>query len=540
MAFKNRWRINGTLITITPLHVGSGETTMRDALVDDSNALVPVDIAAVATDHRHRAYIPGTTLKGNLRAWLNMHGISSSAIEAVFGSAEPGTSHAVGGKAEVWDALAVGISDPPPQVPYWDGNRLTGVSVAVAIDRRTRTASPNKLFHEEFVPPGISFEVTVTGQDLEPGEPELLLYALEGFNHTEHPIALGAGTGDGHGRFTWKLNDIARIETQEDIIAWLQQPNPPVGYDGLVSLTDAARDAIVMRALNRRGSATQSLLTLTLNIHFDGPFLVNDPSRTKKGRPRSAVDEDLPNHAPLRDHKGRLMLPASSIRGALRSQAEKILRTLNGQASCLAVDSEDACAPIYIADQSTTHLCLACQVFGAPGWRAPVAFSDFLPVQGSGEVSHRQEFLAIDRFTGGGADGLKFNAVAVYRPMLTGTMSVHLDRRVEPWALGLLALTLRDLIEGDIPLGFGAAKGFGACRAVITGVRVVGLNALSTLQAILQDNEATQVDFNSLDTTARPLDEVQLVVMALVQAFQEKVSVFQRPVLRTGGQDAVS
>jgi CRISPR/Cas system CSM-associated protein Csm3 (group 7 of RAMP superfamily) len=350
MAFRNRWRISGTLSTTTPLHVGSGETIMRDALVDDSNAPVPVDIAAVATDHRQRAYIPGTTLKGNLRAWLNMHGISSSAIDAVFGSAEPSTPHAMGGKAEIWDAFATGTPDPSPQVPYWDANRLTGVSVAVAIDRRTRTASPNKLFHEEFVPPGISFEVTVTGQDLELGEPELLLYALEGFNHTEHPIMLGAGTGDGHGRFTWNLNDIARIETQEDIVAWLQQPNPPVGYDGLVSLTEADREAIGMRALCGWGSSTQPALTLTLSIHFDGPFLVNDPSRTKKGRPRSAVDEGIPNHAPLRDHQGRLMLPASSIRGALRSQAEKILRTLKAQTACLAVDSEDACAPIYDAD----------------------------------------------------------------------------------------------------------------------------------------------------------------------------------------------
>lgn len=232
-------------------------------------------------------------------------------------------SDAIGGKAEFWDAFATGTPDPPPQVPYWDANRLTGVSVAVAIDRRTRTASRNKLFHEEFVPPGVSFKITVTGQDLEPGEPELLLYALEGFNHTEPPIALGAGTGDGYGHFAWKLNDVARIEAQGDIIAWLQQPNPPVGYDGLVSLTDTDREAIVMRALNSWGSSIQPSLTLTLNIHFDGPFLVNDPSRTQQGRPRSAVDENLPNHAPLRDHQGRLMLPASSIRGAFRSQAEK-------------------------------------------------------------------------------------------------------------------------------------------------------------------------------------------------------------------------
>ena len=32
-------------------------------------------------------------------------------------------------------------------------------------------------------------------------------------------------------------------------------------------------------------------------------------------------------------------------------------------------------------------------------------------------------------------------------------------------AAGLLALTLRDLLEGDVTFGFGAAKGYGACTA---------------------------------------------------------------------------
>ena len=36
----------------------------------------------------------------------------------------------------------------------------------------------------------------------------------------------------------------------------------------------------------------------------------------------------------------------------------------------------------------------------------------------------------------------------------------------------MLALTLRDLIEGDIPMGFGAAKGYGACTATIEALEV--------------------------------------------------------------------
>ena len=80
-----------------------------------------------------------------------------------------------------------------------------------------------------------------------------------------------------------------------------------------------------------------------------------------------------------------------------------------------------------------------------------------------------QEFVAIDRFTGGAADAKKFNAHFVYRPTLKGRLSILLED-LRPWSLGLLALTVRDLIEGDITFGWGASKGYGACRAEISKI----------------------------------------------------------------------
>ena len=49
--------------------------------------------------------------------------------------------------------------------------------------------------------------------------------------------------------------------------------------------------------------------------------------------------------------------------------------------------------------------------------------------------------------------------------------------------MGLLAYTLRDLREGDVGFGFGAAKGFGACSAT---VRVTSAAASAALRALLQ------------------------------------------------------
>ena len=73
---------------------------------------------------------------------------------------------------------------------------------------------------------------------------------------------------------------------------------------------------------------------------------------------------------------------------------------------------------------------------------------------------------------------MKFDSKSVYKPKLTGSISLDLGALeaggAGPWALGLIALALRDLVEGDICLGFGAAKGYGALKA---SVETVGLPA---------------------------------------------------------------
>lgn len=48
---------------------------------------------------------------------------------------------------------------------------------------------------------------------------------------------------------------------------------------------------------------------------------------------------------------------------------------------------------------------------------------------------YNQDFLAIDRFTGGGSDGKKFDAVMVFRPRyeLFSIVSVQLNSQVEAY-----------------------------------------------------------------------------------------------------------
>ena len=106
--------------------------------------------------------------------------------------------------------------------------------------------------------------------------------------------------------------------------------------------------------------------------------------------------------------------------------------------------------------------------------------------------------VAVDRFTGGSAPGKKFKSQAVRHVALDGVIGVDLTKLRQSstrtkWpnlsldaALGLLALTLRDLREGDIRFGFGAAKGYGE---FLGSARVTGAEAsvAGTLGRFLSD-----------------------------------------------------
>ena len=165
--------------------------------------------------------------------------------------------------------------------------------------------------------------------------------------------------------------------------------------------------------------------------------------------------------------------------------------------------------------------------------------SDFTAVEEGKDAMLRQEFVAIDRFTGGVADKLKFNAEGAYRPMLRGTLSLNLARvsrshqpqqdnaymHTDPWTIGLMALVIRDLIEGDIPLGFGASKGYGASTARIHALRVSGLDAVADSPfAGLLANGGLQATLKTVDVTTPPPDDLQQLLAELIAEFHKEVA----------------
>ncbi|HYH64766.1 MAG TPA: TIGR03986 family CRISPR-associated RAMP protein, partial [Urbifossiella sp.] len=257
---------------------------------------------------------------------------------------------------------------------------------------------------------GVSFRVEIDDTRLSAGERAFLHAVLaEGAAHASHPYQFGANGADGWGRVRWTPNAVTA-----------GGPTP----------ADAP---------------THHRFELTLA--FRGPFLVNDPSRAKQ----PDVDDGRTNFTPLRRADGSVWLPASSFRGALRQRAEFLLRSADPAAS-----GDPNAKPIPGGPIET--------LFGHTGRRTRLTLTEFAEV---GRCAFRhQDFVAIDRFTGGAADGAKFDATFADRPTLRTTLVLD-TAGLHPTAEKLLAAALRDVCRGDVPVGFGAAKGYGAAEATL-------------------------------------------------------------------------
>jgi len=485
---NNTLIITAKLETRAALHIGAGKGESEfDALLRRTAA--------------GDAFIPGSALAGALRAVATRLAprIGSKVCQAfetnkpktpcgcmvchLFGDVNPqevDTENEGGRASRLW------VYDATLQT-----DEKTWIRDGVGIDRATGAAARQGAvkFDLEVLPAKAIFDLRLELEDANDADRQLLAVTLAEWKAGRG--AVGGRVARGLGAL--KLEGLAvktrNLNTKTALMSYLRGEADA----GLQPIADDANAWIANRVLEARDSITpedknpdvaHSWVELKLTLQAIGPLLVNDP--TQAGR--SGFD-----HAPLIE--GKPILPGSSLRGALRSHAERIARTL---ATEHAVHGDDflatcpACNPVARPrgkedlaleccdsllkrqewrdptdsfwrdpDQGidTTHdLCLACQLFGSPRWGSRLIVEDAALEENTTPVYKVQDFLAIDRFTGGGKDGAKFDAAALWQPRFITHLRLE---NPQDWELGWLVLVLRDLAEGWLKVGFGAAKGFG-------------------------------------------------------------------------------
>lgn len=467
------------------MHIGSGEELVgRVADPENAEGGKEAAVSAVVTDAGGKPFIPGSSLRGCLRSWMEGAVDDPTLIHSIWGTAEKDREQ--GGKVYVRGATFNRSRSTPPSFPepppdaesesshvprHWNENRWTQIEYGVSIDRFTGTAARHRLYYFETVPAGAVFNVVVDAVELTDEELAWVMASLDALNLSLPLCRLGAYKNNGYGKCQWHRKALTGLTTAEHRKQWLDAKSRPAGFQGYPEL-----DADFERQLPPiPSSADPSVLAIKIEIQFDGPMLVNDPSRLFRqvnGEFREV------NHGFVTDEKDRVLLPSRSVRGVLRSHAERILRTMGDigddrltpddlqSLACYLHESKLACKPVNDRSEIET-CCVACRLFGLGGWRSPVWIENF--EEQTAFSAYVQEFVAVDRFTGGAAHQKKFNAMPADRPKFSGLIAIELNRLETPH-LGLLSLLLRDWIEGDIRFGYGAGKGYGRCTARITEI----------------------------------------------------------------------
>jgi CRISPR-associated RAMP protein (TIGR02581 family) len=213
---------------------------------------------------------------------------------------------------------------------------------------------------------------------------------------------------------------------------------------------------------------------MDLEIKPDGPILIKSGIETISGPAMAFVRT-------WRNGSLDVYLPGSSLKGVLRSHAERIARTLNRVAACDPFGKENtpeaSCGACFEArseneelDPSTVYVdsCPICKLFGTTWFASRLATEDAYAT-GTAPTPEQRDGVGIDRFTGGAAHNVKFDLEVV----TAGTFKTRLHlRNFELWQLGLIGFVLKDLADGLVRIGASKSRGLGRVIGTVTEVRL--------------------------------------------------------------------
>ena len=399
----------------------------------------------------------------------------------------------------------------------------------VGIDRTTGAASDGALYEHEFLPRGTAFGIRITaegrdgetmGREQSDGIPgpassesvKKLLDLIASLFETK-TIQLGGRTGSGQGAVKVQESDKkcqgSNEERQDSDDQYLRIVGKSKGIEEkrLVDVVDPLTGALSEGPESSKGtdsSAWVGTQPARIKINWWSPtgiFVAEDEKLTKQ-RKTTKEDENRAKGIneevheviyPLRDpseewENAQLLIPGTSIRGALRSRASRIARTV-----LAARDELSTFTSHDLHEQIAAEPNLVRYMFGSTEYRRAVTVHDCLSTDPGKciEVTHN----AIDRWTGGVIDGGLFTE-AVYLGTHWEPITIDIDLRQllnnieaekgpedreqsKPThadyahaAYVLLGLVLAELSAGTLPLGSRSTRGLG--QVVVSSIDVRG------------------------------------------------------------------
>lgn len=563
---------------VSALHSGGVDEAPERPITDEDGRTVQPN--AFVRNGLGEAILPGRSIKGAIRAAFEEHmnelGFSEEELKSLWGGE---MRREVGTRKESLPLRASALTFHHAVV--WD--RASGDlphRMSTAIDRATGGAADGALFAYEYLPVDTTFKIQISAEAREKkqeprneGEtqaPAPRSDATEGSSPADSKlvekalkeivtlidsefISLGGRTGSGWGRI--KLNGTATYRVQSVVQS---------EKGGLKNTLDQLLDLSEPKKLTPDKHSSYRPSRSTIEIQWQAPsglFVgMNNPDGIKSSK------EDTVPAAPLRnwhlddkhraDHgdvtypkvahedKASLLLPGTSIRGALRSHCSHIARSI--------VSDSERCdelgMPGDVHKQLAADPILVRYLFGTTEYRGAVRVHDC-----EGRISEEESLKltrnAIDRVTGSAAHGALYSELlyphATWDPIVIEIDLKQLRRNIcqdlddctlpdtrsadqgdehpavknrRQAAILLLTMAVTDLCEGILPLGGGTGGGLGFID--VSRVSFIGLpDATSPVEIPFEVPDHPE---DSHKVHKARIDFARNILTGVISAFGEK------------------
>lgn len=421
---------------LSPIHVGSGE--FRPPLKGEFRADSGEDgesgeIATVMKDVAGKPYIPGSTLKGVLRAEFDL-------AERLFGPAKIESGETPkSGILTFWNSYLKHSEDDQKarHLDDRDGSQQkVGLFVDTNISKDAEAGIVKKglLFRKEKVLAGAVFSTAISVVDPLSEDLQQLAILLKSMCR-ESGLALGKGTRAGEGRVRL-IEDTIKVEIR------------PVHADWLHSSADE-----FLKAFARAEPVVELEPAYMLHLACDGPFLIADPQRQ-----RNEKEKGSPQVGALLNYDGMgPRLTGETLLGALRARYEEF------------VDLGHLDSKIDVPDDGWLPQTSTERLFGNTDWKGLVRIAKLKATKSPERKPITS--VRIDRFSGAPVDNALFTTETWTGNGFELALAIDKRSRLSEENVKVLAQDDRNFCDfihhltcdiwGGLELGQGGNKGFG-------------------------------------------------------------------------------
>lgn len=271
----------------------------------------------------------------------------------------------------------------------------------------------------------------------------------------EGKITIGASTNKGFGRcklldWKWKYTELNFKENLDHVLAWIKE-----NYSNIDTVLDSEPFPIQEDkcfAIDAFFSIKNSLIIKSYPSNLESPDAVHIKSS----------DEDV--------------LPGTSVRGAIRSRALRILKTLNFSARKFEEIRNGIFGNVYEEGDKKIDKDIKDKIKGRLSVEETIINTEEGMV-----VPELQNRIKIDRFTGGVIDGALFDSMPLWQGdkgkerQDEGGKAITISFKLRDYKdleAGLLLQVLKDLWTGDLPIGGEKNVGRGVLQGIEANIMI--------------------------------------------------------------------